>query len=113
LGNPLRAPTTAHTSSADSPLHFSRMESGTLGRPSSKRSNGFFAVYLTIWSFVNVKTCASSGTSTKRRPANANRKFFMRCNVSLFRQSCHAGEFDARQKFERSAAAGGDVRNFI
>ena len=30
----------------------------------------------------------------------------------LFRKRGDAGQFDARQKFERGAAAGRDVRNF-
>src|ERR1051325_5733477 len=108
LVNPLLwLPSTAHTSSAESPLHFSRMESGTLGRPSSNRSNGFLAVYFTICSFVKVNICAWRGTSTNNKAPNADRKFFMRCNVSFFGQCRHAGKLDAGEELERGSAAGG------
>ncbi len=59
LGYP--RPAIPRTSSADSPLTFSRIASGTFGLPSGKRSYGFWAVYFSICSRLQVKACACEG----------------------------------------------------
>ena len=45
------------TSSADMSFSFSSRSSGTFGRPSGNRSNGFCAVYLIICSLLRLKIC--------------------------------------------------------
>src|SRR5579885_318242 len=69
LRKPLRG-STAQTSSEDISRARSRMESGTFGRPSGKRSKGFWEVYSINSSrlMVNNWACPSGASSAARQP---------------------------------------------
>src|SRR5580658_7995111 len=104
---------TAHTSSADRSLHFSSSASGTLGRPSSKRANGFSFVYSIICSRVKVKTWADAGKARgKGQKTKVSSAAIYHSRRLLVRERSHARQLNAGQEFQRRAAARRDVGYF-